>query len=244
MINRRFTVLTLAAVAFSLLLIPAPNVQAQSIWDIIRESTRDRRDDDYERDRRRRRDDDDGYYGRHRDDDYYGRHRPGRISDGERRHLRDLGRRIEDRSEDFQRNLDRFLDRSRHNGSQREDHVNDDVKQFRRAADRFRDKAGDSNDLNRSAGEARQLLETASHVERYLRRLRLDSRTASDWRRIRSDLGAVSRIYGFRYRDFDYDDGYYRRDRHDDDYYGDDDYYRRDRRDRSRNRDARWRFPF
>jgi hypothetical protein len=191
MINRRFTVLTFAAFAFAALLLPASEAQAQSVWDVLRDRARDQRDRDYERDRRR-------------DDDYYGRgRRGGRISDSERRQLRDVARRIEDRARDFERDVDRALDRSRYDDSRREDRINDRARQFRDAARRFRNVAGESNDLYRSQDEARRLINEASQIERALRRARLDSRVYSRWSQLRSDLRWVAGFYNFRNRDYD-----------------------------------------
>jgi hypothetical protein len=146
---------------------------------------------------------------RDRDDDYYGR-RNGRLSDHERRQLRDLARRIDDRSASLQRNVDRALDNSRYDDTRREDRINSQVADFRRSAARFRDRAGDSNELNRSVGEARQLINDATRIERIISRARLDSRAHSDWSQIRSDLRAIANIYNIRTRDFD--GGYYGRD--------------------------------
>ncbi|MCA1635335.1 MAG: hypothetical protein LC802_17015 [Acidobacteria bacterium] len=227
MINRRFTLLTFAALALGVFLAPA-TASAQSIWERIRERAREeqqrqQRDDDYRRDRDDdyRRDRDDDYRrDRRRDDDNYRRGRSGRISDSERRALRDTARRLDSRSKDLQRDVDRLLDQSRVNGTRREDHINDDVRNFRNAAARFRDSAGDGNNMNRSADEARQLLDLAAHVSTYLRRLRLDSRTANDWAQIRNDLRTVSDIYGFRFND--YDGGYRRNNDHrNDDHHND-----------------------
>ena len=134
--------------------------------------------------------------------------RDGYLNDYERRALRDSARRLENRSQSFQRNLDRNLDRSRHDDTRREDNINNAARDFRSAADRFRNEAGDSSDPYRSRDEARQLLQSAARVERSLRRVRLDSRTANDWAQIRSDLRTVADIYGLRQRDYDYDDGY------------------------------------
>lgn len=197
---RRFTVLAFAAVTLGVFFAPA-SASAQTIWERMRDRAREEqqrrdRDDDWRRDRRR-------------DDDYYGRGRNGgRISDHERRMLRDTARRIDSRAGDLQRHVDRALDRSRVNGTRREDRINDDFRDFRNAAARFRDTAGDSNNLNSSADEARRLLQLSSRVGNYLRRLRLDSRTANDWAQIRNDLRTVSDIYGFRFRDFDDGGGY------------------------------------
>jgi hypothetical protein len=191
MINRRFTVLTFAAVALATFLAPA-DASAQSVWDRIRDRAeqeqRDRdRDDDWRRNRR------------DRDDDRYGRN--GRVSDYERRQLRDLARRIDDRSGDLQRDVDRLLDRSRINGTNREDRINDEARDLRNAASRFRNAAGDGDRLDRSRDEARNLLNEASRFSRMLGRVRLDSRTSNDWNQIRSDLRAVANIYNLRFND-------------------------------------------
>ena len=188
MTNRRFTVLTFAAVALATFLAPA-DASAQSVWDRIRDRAEQerQRDDDYGRNRR------------DRDDDRHGRN--GRMSDYERRQLRDLSRRIDDRSRDLQRNVDRLLDNSRVNGTHREDRINDEARDFRNAASRFRNVAGDSSELYRSRDEASRLLQQASQFSRALGRARLDSRTASDWNQLRSDLRAVANIYNLRFND-------------------------------------------
>ena len=186
MTNRRFTVPALAVFALLLLAPAVANAQG-SIWDRIRDRAeqdrRDRDDDDYRRGRR---------------DDDYGRGRGGRTSDYERRQLRDLANRIEDRSRSFQRNLDRALDRSRIDDTRREDNINDLARDFRNAANRFRNVAGDSNDLYRSQDEARDLIQLANRIENTLRRVRLDSRTSNDWYQIRADLRTVADIYRLR----------------------------------------------
>jgi uncharacterized membrane protein len=188
MTNRRFTLLTFAAVALATFLAPA-SAGAQTIWDRIRDRAEQERDrNDRDPDRRRDR----------RDDDRYGR---GRLSDYDRRQLRELARRIDDRSRDLQRDIDRALDHSRVNGTNREDRINDEARDFRNAAARFRDVAGDSNELNRSRDEARNLLDSASQLNRVLGRVRNDGRAQSDWNQIRSDLRRVADIYNLRFND-------------------------------------------
>lgn len=188
MLKRRFTVLTFAAVALATILAPA-SASAQSIWDRIRDRAEQerQRDDDYGRNRR------------DRNDDRYGR--GGRVSDYERRQLRDLSRRIDDRSRDLQRDVDHLLDNSRINGSNREDRINNEARDLRDAASRFRNVAGDNDRLDRSRDEARNLLQTASQFSRMLGRVRMDGRTSSDWNQLRSDLRAVANIYNLRFND-------------------------------------------
>ncbi len=188
MTDRRTRLLTFAFAALISLMLPSlASAQQRPWWE------RDRNDEH-----------------RHDRDDDRGRgHQPGRLSNAERRRLRDLARRINERSRDFERSVDRLLDNSRVNGTRREDHINDDVRNFRRAAERFRDRAGEGNTLNASAGEARQLLDTAAHVGTYLNRLRFGGRVRSDWMQIRADLRTVADIYGFRLTDFnDYGRGH------------------------------------
>jgi hypothetical protein len=182
MTNRRFTVLTFAAVALATFLAPA-SASAQSVWDRIRDRAEQERnrDDDWRRDDRGRRN--------------------GRVSDYERRQLRELGRRIDDRSRELQRDVDRLLDNSRYNGSNREDRINDEARDLHNAAQRFRNVAGDSDSLQGSRDEASRLLQQASQLSRMLGRARLDSRTASDWNQLRADLRAVANIYNLRFND-------------------------------------------
>src|SRR5215475_271074 len=75
----------------------------------------------------------------YRNDDYYRRNgdygRNGRYDD---RYLRDSIRRLDRLAGDFQRDVDRTLDRSRENGSRHEDHLNADTREFRHAVSDLR----------------------------------------------------------------------------------------------------------
>jgi hypothetical protein len=127
----------------------------------------------------------------------------GRGNDYNRRVLRAAARRLEDRSQSFQRHLDDRLDDSRYDDTRREDNLNQLARDLRVAADRFEDRVDDRGDLNRGAGEARQLLSIAARINRQLTRVRLDARTSSDWAQIRNDLRTIADIYGLRLNDFD-----------------------------------------
>ncbi|HEX8069253.1 MAG TPA: hypothetical protein VF546_04825 [Pyrinomonadaceae bacterium] len=160
---------------------------------------------------------------RSRDDGYYGRY--------DERTLRDAAQRIKNRARDLERDVDRYLDNSRQNGTRREDRVNEQAQEFRRAADRFKDRVGNGRDLNRSADEARELISRANQIDRVLGRGRVDSRVYSDWSSINQDLRLVADIYGLRYNGGGYNNG---------GYYPDDRRYPNDR-DRRNNNDDWWR---
>ena len=202
--KRRDTLLTaLAAIIFTLGLSGAAAAQTNDPWwGQQRDDRRDQRDN--------------GTYGR--DNGAYGRY--------DSRTLRDAAQRIKERSHDFERDADRALDRSRVDGTRREDQINSFVHDFRRAADRFRDRVGNGNDLYRSQNEASELISRANEIDRVISRVRLDSRTSSDWSSLNQDLRLVADIYNLRYNGGGYGNGGYPNDR-----------YPNDRRNRRNNND-------
>jgi hypothetical protein len=115
-------------------------------------------------------------------------------------------------AKDFERDMDRALDRSRVNGSQREDRINSEVHEFRRAVGELKSQVGNGRDLNRSADEARTVLQRADQVDRIARPRWFDSRLGSEWSQIQQQLRVISNAYGFR------SNGGYDRGRRDDDY--------------------------
>src|SRR5688500_1558780 len=118
-----------------------------------------------------------------------------------------------------ERDMDRALDRSRADGTNREDRINDRVHQFRDAVGDLKSRVGNGRDLNRSADEARRVFQEGQQLDRVARPRWFDNRLSSDWSQIQRELRFISDAYGFRYnggygRDDDYRrrDGDYRRD--------------------------------
>src|SRR5688572_15725904 len=136
--------------------------------------------------------DDRGRDDRGRDRDGYGRY--------DERALRDSVHRLDRLSKDFEKNMDRALDRSRTNGSDREDRINQQVHQFRDAVGDLKSRVGNGRDLNRSADEARRVLQEGQDLDRVVSRTRwFDNRLASDWSQIQRELRFISDVYGFRF---------------------------------------------
>ena len=138
--------------------------------------------------------------------------RNGRYDRYDDRYLRDSVHRLDRLAKSFEDDMDRALDRSRANGTRREDDINRLVHDFREAAGDLKSRVGNGRDLNRSAGEAQRVLQLAEQVERVGAR-RLDQRTASQWSQIQNELRNISDIYGFSYRGRYGDDGDYNRGR-------------------------------
>ena len=152
------------------------------------------------------------------------------------RGLRDSVHRLDRLAKDFERDMDRALDRSRADGTNREDRINDQVHQFRDAVGDLKSRVGDGRDLNRSSNEARRVFQKADELDRFARR-GFDGRTASQWSQIQQELRYISGAYGFGYGG-----GYGR----DDDYRRNDDGRRNDRRNDRNDRNSDWwrRIPF
>src|ERR1043165_5870027 len=89
------------------------------------------------------------------------------------RGMRDSVHRLDSLAKDFERDMDRALDRSRANGSRREDQINNEVHQFRDAVGDLKSRVGNGRDLNRSEGEARRVLQEADQLDRVARRTSL-----------------------------------------------------------------------
>ena len=171
-----------------------------------------------------------GRYPDNRDNRDYGRY--------DDRYVRDSAQRLDRLAKDFERDMHRTLDRSRVNGSRREDAINDLVHDFRRAAGDFKSRVGNGRDLNRSANEAQRVVQLGDAVERQARPRWFDSRLASEWSQIRRELQTIESIYGIR--------GGFGRGRNDDIYDRRNDDIYRDRRNDRNNRNNDWlrRLPF
>jgi hypothetical protein len=114
--------------------------------------------------------------------------------------------------------MDRALDRSRANGSQREDRINDQVHQFRDAVGDLKSRVGNGRDLSRSSNEARRVLQEGQDLDRISRARWSDSRLSSDWSQIQRELRFISDVYGFRNNGgYGRDDDWRRRDGRNDD---------------------------
>ena len=149
-------------------------------------------------------------WGRNRDDDNYRRNRNdnGRY---DQRYLRDSIHRLDRLAKEFERDLDRALDRGRVDGTRREDQINNEARQFRDAVGDLKSSFGNGRDLNRSRDEAQRVINEARQLDRLAGARRIDNEVASDWGQIRQELRTISNAYGLS--SYGYDDGSYRNDR-------------------------------
>ncbi len=114
----------------------------------------------------------------------------------EERFVRDSIHRLDRLSKDFERDLDRALDRSRRDGTRREDQINTVARQFRNSVSHLKSQFGNGRDLYRSRDEAARVLQVANQLERNTRPRWFDSRLSSEWSQIRRELNVIERAYG------------------------------------------------
>lgn len=140
------------------------------------------------------------------------------------RNLQGTIRSLKNLSNQFERQVDRELDRSRINETRREDRINDLAERFKDAANDLDEAYDDRGDYNRSADEARRVLALGSQIDRVISRRGIGRNVQNSWSGIQRQLRVLARAYNGSYNDRDNDD---RRD---------------DRRDNRR--DDRRNFPF
>jgi hypothetical protein len=137
--------------------------------------------------------------------------RPDYRRDRDNRYVRDSIQRLDRLAKDFEREVDRDLDRNRRvNGSRREDQINREAHDFRTTVGDLKSAFGNGRDMSRSSDEAQRVLRQANVVERMLPRQFASSRLSSLWSQIRNELNVISNAYGYRgsiYGDDDYGRG-------------------------------------
>jgi hypothetical protein len=100
--------------------------------------------------------------------------------------------RIEKGADNFRKSLDDALDRSRFDGTNREDNINEFVRSFEVATDNLRKNFDDGRPASSDAAE---VLERAARVDRFMRRHALTPRAQSDWTYVRESLDQLALAY-------------------------------------------------
>lgn len=134
-----------------------------------------------------------------RNDDYYG-------NGNYNRSLQSTIKNLKNNTKEFAKRLDRELDRSRYDGSNREDRINEIANNFRDAVKDLDNSYDNRSDYNRSQDEVRRVLSLGSRLDNALSRARLSYNLQNDWSRIRQDLRVLSDSFNYDYRNNRNDD--------------------------------------
>jgi hypothetical protein len=119
---------------------------------------------------------------------------PHRLSDKD---VEKILRRIEQQSDHFRSSLDSALDKSRFNGTNREDDINSFIKDFYEQTKRLRDHF----DKHQSAApDVEAVLDRAARIDDFMRRNRLSSKAQDDWTTLKNNLDELASAYNVSWR--------------------------------------------
>lgn len=119
---------------------------------------------------------------------------PYRLSDKE---VERILHRIENQANNFRRSLDSALDRSRLNGTNREDDINSFIKNFDEQTKRLHDRFDDHKSV---AADVEAVLSSAVTIDQFMHRQRLNDRAQNDWSTLRASLDDLSQAYNVSWR--------------------------------------------
>jgi hypothetical protein len=119
---------------------------------------------------------------------------PYRVSDKD---VERIIRRIEQQSDRFRSSLDSALDKSRFNGTNREDDINSSIKAFYEQTKHLRNRF----DKHQSASaDVEAVLDRAARIDNFMGRNRLSAKAQDDWSTLKSNLDELASAYNVSWR--------------------------------------------
>ncbi len=97
----------------------------------------------------------------------------------------------------FRKNLDSSLDKSRLDGTNREDDINAFLKDYEKATDRLYDRFKDNKSVS---ADVEAVLDGAAQIDRFMGRRLPSSRAQRDWEVVRQDLRRLAEAYNVTWR--------------------------------------------
>lgn len=112
-----------------------------------------------------------------------------------KREVEEIVRRVEEGSDRFRKDLDRDLDRSRLDGSKKEDRINEDVKRFEKALNELRKEFDRHDSWWESRNNVQIALDAARPVATRMRNNPFSANVRNQWRNLRTDLNRLASTY-------------------------------------------------
>jgi hypothetical protein len=104
-------------------------------------------------------------------------------------------KRVEDRSDVFVKLFDKSLDRSRLNGTEREDRLNQYARSLETALDDLRREFDRKESYIETRPEVRRCLDIATDINVAMRNRRLGAETERQWALLRAELNTLADVY-------------------------------------------------
>jgi hypothetical protein len=109
--------------------------------------------------------------------------------------VQDIIKRVEDRSDEFKKLLDKSLDKSRLDDTKREDELNKYAKDLEKALDELRREFDRRDAWIENRAEVRKCLDIASELDVAMRRRAFGGETERTWVALRYDLNTLAKVY-------------------------------------------------
>ena len=110
--------------------------------------------------------------------------------------VNEIIRRVEERSDRFVKLFDRSLDRSRLDGTNREDRLNERARDLETALDDLRREFDRKENYVETRPEVRRCLDIATNINVAVRNRRLGGETERQWALLRAELNTLADVYG------------------------------------------------
>ena len=105
-------------------------------------------------------------------------------------------KRVEERSDRFVKLFDKSLDRSRLDGTNREDRLNEYARNLEKALDDLRGEFDRKENYVETRPEVRRCLDVATNINVAMRNRRLGGETERQWALLRAELNTLANVYG------------------------------------------------
>jgi hypothetical protein len=104
-------------------------------------------------------------------------------------------KRVENRTDEFVKLFDMALDRSKLDGSNREDRLNEKAKNLEKTTDDLRREFDRKENYVETRPEVRKCLDIAEDINVVMKRRRMGANTEEQWRLLRAELNTLADVY-------------------------------------------------
>lgn len=122
--------------------------------------------------------------------------RRARIRGYTQQQVEQLLERIEERSDFFSTQLNKSLDRSRLDGSRRENNITERARELENATDELRREFDHNDSRGENKPEAEKILITATTVDRLMKSRNFGGQTESTWAALLTEINLLAKLYG------------------------------------------------
>jgi hypothetical protein len=112
------------------------------------------------------------------------------------RAVRQILNRLDNRTNQFRNSMDAALDRSRLDGTRREDNINQFISDFDNAVERLRN---NFNNRAETTADVQAVLDIALRIDRFMQRNRLNANAQNTWLALRSDVNQLASAYNINW---------------------------------------------